>query len=104
MWSIADRIVKTMSDVTIGTVIVLVHVALAERQSQRIAPVSPVSRPVSQRASRHATRVQHGAGSPPQYAVERLARDRDRGTGVAPEQILEDRTHLRDRERRGYVA
>ena len=32
MWSLADRIVKTVSDVTVGTVIVLVHVVLADRQ------------------------------------------------------------------------
>jgi hypothetical protein len=31
MWSWADRMVKTISDVTVGTVIVLVHVALADR-------------------------------------------------------------------------
>jgi hypothetical protein len=31
MWSIADRMVKAVSDVTVGTVIVLVHVALADR-------------------------------------------------------------------------
>ena len=31
MWSLADRVVKAVSDVTIGTVIVLVHVALADR-------------------------------------------------------------------------
>jgi hypothetical protein len=32
MWGLADRIAKTISDVTIGTVIVLVHVALADRR------------------------------------------------------------------------
>jgi hypothetical protein len=32
MWSFADRVVKAVSDVTVGTVIVLVHVALAERK------------------------------------------------------------------------
>jgi hypothetical protein len=32
MWSIADRVVKAVSDVTVGTVIVLVHVVLADRQ------------------------------------------------------------------------
>jgi len=32
MWSFADRIVKTVSNVTVGTVIVLVHVALADRR------------------------------------------------------------------------
>jgi hypothetical protein len=31
MWNWADRVVKAVSDVTVGTVIVLVHVALAER-------------------------------------------------------------------------
>jgi hypothetical protein len=31
MWSFADRVVKAVSDVTVGTVIVLVHVALADR-------------------------------------------------------------------------
>lgn len=35
MWTVADRIVKTVSDMTVGTVIVLVHVALADRQSAR---------------------------------------------------------------------
>jgi len=33
MWSFADRVVKAVSDVTVGTVIVLVHVALADRQT-----------------------------------------------------------------------
>ena len=33
MWSLADRVVKAVSDVTLGTVIVLVHVALADRKS-----------------------------------------------------------------------
>ena len=31
MWTWADRMVKAVSDVTVGTVIVLVHVALADR-------------------------------------------------------------------------
>jgi hypothetical protein len=31
MWNLADRMVKAVSDVTVGTVIVLVHVALADR-------------------------------------------------------------------------
>ena len=31
MWSLADRMVKAVSDVTVGTVIVLFHVALADR-------------------------------------------------------------------------
>ena len=33
--SLANRLVKTVSDVTIGTVIVLLHVALAEHQYKR---------------------------------------------------------------------
>jgi hypothetical protein len=36
MWSFADRVVKAVSNVTVGTVIVLVHVALADRRSRRI--------------------------------------------------------------------
>jgi hypothetical protein len=32
MWSIADRVVKAVSDMTVGTVIVLVHVAMADRK------------------------------------------------------------------------
>lgn len=35
MWSLADRAAKAVADVTVGTVIVLVHVALAERRSVR---------------------------------------------------------------------
>ena len=35
MWSFADRFVKAVSDVTVGTVIVLVHVAIADRNQQR---------------------------------------------------------------------
>ncbi len=31
MWNLADRMVKAVSNVTVGTVIVLVHVALADR-------------------------------------------------------------------------
>jgi hypothetical protein len=31
MWTLADRVVKAVSDATVGTVIVLVHVALADR-------------------------------------------------------------------------
>jgi len=36
MWSFADRVVKTVSDVTVGTVIVLVHVALADRRARQL--------------------------------------------------------------------
>lgn len=36
MWSIADRFVKAAADVTFGTVIVLVHVALADRHKRRV--------------------------------------------------------------------
>jgi hypothetical protein len=35
MWSFADRVVRAVSDVTVGTVIVLVHVALADRSSKK---------------------------------------------------------------------
>jgi hypothetical protein len=35
MWSLADRMVKAVSDVTVGTVIVLVHVALADRSARK---------------------------------------------------------------------
>lgn len=35
MWSFADRIAKTVSDLTVGTVIVLFHVALADRQGRQ---------------------------------------------------------------------
>jgi hypothetical protein len=35
MWTLADRVVKAVSDVTVGTVIVLVHVALADRSKTR---------------------------------------------------------------------
>lgn len=34
MWSFADRVVKAVSDVTVGTVIVLVHVAMADRNAR----------------------------------------------------------------------
>ena len=32
MWSFVDRVMKAVSDVTVGTVIVLVHVGLADRR------------------------------------------------------------------------
>ncbi|HWO20800.1 MAG TPA: hypothetical protein VNO30_18665 [Kofleriaceae bacterium] len=35
MLRLADRAMKAVADVTLGTVIVLVHVALAERQGTR---------------------------------------------------------------------
>lgn len=37
MWNLADRVVKAVSDVTVGTVIVLVHVALADRNRRATA-------------------------------------------------------------------
>lgn len=37
MWTLADRMVKAVSDVTVGTVIVLVHVALADRSRKALA-------------------------------------------------------------------
>ena len=36
MRDLADRVAKAVSDVTVGTVIVLVHVALAERERTRM--------------------------------------------------------------------
>lgn len=44
MWSLADRVVKAVSNVTVGTVIVLVHVALAERNRKLMLPVAPPNR------------------------------------------------------------
>ena len=40
MWNLADRMVKAVSDVTVGTVIVLVHVVLADRTKRHTALVS----------------------------------------------------------------
>jgi hypothetical protein len=37
MWGTTDRIVKTFSDLTVGTLIVLVHAALADRQAKQAA-------------------------------------------------------------------
>jgi hypothetical protein len=39
MWNLADRVVKAVSDVTVGTVIVLVHVALADRNRKNAREV-----------------------------------------------------------------
>jgi len=44
MWSLADRMVKAVSDVTVGTVIVLLHVALADRQRRPTQPIVPQRR------------------------------------------------------------
>ncbi len=44
MWSWADRVVKAVSDVTVGTVIVLVHVALADRNRRLLQPAAPPQR------------------------------------------------------------
>ena len=46
MWSIADRLVKAVSDVTVGTVIVLVHVALADRGEKKRLAGAKGPRPV----------------------------------------------------------
>ena len=35
MWNFADRVVKAVSDMTVGTVIVLVHVVLADRTTRK---------------------------------------------------------------------
>jgi hypothetical protein len=46
MWSFADRVVKAVSDVTVGTVIVLVHVALADRRRPRAVLAVSRARPL----------------------------------------------------------
>jgi hypothetical protein len=45
MWNIADRMVRAVSDVTVGTMIVLFHVKLADRARGKQLP------PGSDRAS-----------------------------------------------------
>jgi len=35
MWGLADRVVKAVADVTVGTLIVLVHVAFADQAGDR---------------------------------------------------------------------
>ncbi len=47
MWSWADRVVKAVSNVTVGTVIVLVHVALADRHRRDGYPDTPPRRRIS---------------------------------------------------------
>ncbi len=42
MWSLADRMMKAVSDATVGTVIVLVHAALADRARLRSRSAAPV--------------------------------------------------------------
>jgi hypothetical protein len=49
MWSFADRLVKAVSDVTVGTVIVLVHVALADR-TRKAALLTATTTPRNARA------------------------------------------------------
>jgi hypothetical protein len=44
MTELADRFVKTVSNVTVGTVIVLVHVALADRRPRLRVRERPVPR------------------------------------------------------------
>lgn len=51
MWNTADRIVKMISDLTVGTVIVLVHVALAERESARARHLVDASGPAFEEPS-----------------------------------------------------
>jgi len=47
MWSWADRMVKVVSNVTVGTVIVLVHVALADRHRRSTHPDAPPQRRIT---------------------------------------------------------
>ena len=41
MGTLADRVVKAVSDATVGTVIVLVHVALADRTRRALEQKQP---------------------------------------------------------------
>ena len=50
MWSLADRLVKAVSDVTVGTVIVLVHVALADRTRKAALLTTSTTPPRTARA------------------------------------------------------
>ncbi|MGE5187222.1 MAG: hypothetical protein ACM31C_34475 [Acidobacteriota bacterium] len=54
-----DRILRTVSDFTIGTVIVLVHAALAQRGTSR-----PRSTPLAPQSLRDGTRVWRSQISP----------------------------------------
>jgi hypothetical protein len=47
MWSWADRMAKAVSDVTVGTVIVLVHVALADRNRRSLPGAAPPHRRIA---------------------------------------------------------
>jgi hypothetical protein len=51
MWSLVDRTVKAVSDVTVGTVIVLVHVALADRTRVRTRSLQSTTRTQQLRAA-----------------------------------------------------
>jgi len=44
MFTFASRVAKTLSDMTVGTVIVLVHVALADREHARALQAKRESR------------------------------------------------------------
>jgi hypothetical protein len=52
MWNLADRMVKAVSDVTVGTVIVLFHVALADRTRKR-HPISGDQRSSTSTGQQH---------------------------------------------------
>jgi hypothetical protein len=41
MWNLADRAMRAVADVTVGTVIVLVHVTLADRKAGRLPRREP---------------------------------------------------------------
>ena len=46
MWRLADRVLNTVSDLTVGTVVVLVHIGLARRQrvpSERLVLLASTS-------------------------------------------------------------
>lgn len=65
MWIWADRMIRTVSDVTVGTVIVLVHVVLADRVRRALQLTEPL------------------AGGPPGDAHPQLARRGPRGRAAA---------------------
>jgi hypothetical protein len=62
MWSWADRMVKAVADVTVGTVIVLVHVAMSDR-SRRAYPVAAPPRQLASEPARFAVAGAHTGGS-----------------------------------------
>lgn len=82
MRNLADEVVKTIADITVGTVIVLVHVALADRlQARRAAEERAESRDLSTDGAARPRRRGPRSAAPPAGArgaardLERWARD-----------------------------